>query len=56
MKFEVYKDEQNEYRWRLRATNHEIIADSAEGYHNLTDCLHGIHLVKCCSDAEVEQK
>jgi len=33
------------WRWRLRASNHLIIADSAEGYHNREDCLHGIQLV-----------
>jgi uncharacterized protein YegP (UPF0339 family) len=44
--FQVYKDIQGEYRWRLRAGNNRIIADSGEGYRSKADCLHGIELVK----------
>lgn len=32
MKFEIYKDAKGEWRWRLRAKNGRIVADSAEGY------------------------
>ena len=45
-KFEVYKDKAGEWRWRLRASNGRIIADSGEGYNNKQYCLHGIELVK----------
>ncbi|MCD0218109.1 DUF1508 domain-containing protein, partial [Enterobacter hormaechei subsp. steigerwaltii] len=31
MYFEIYKDAKGEYRWRLKAANHEIIAQG-EGY------------------------
>lgn len=31
-RFEAYKDAKGEYRWRLRAANGLIVADSAEGY------------------------
>lgn len=34
-----------EWRWRLRAGNHKIIADSGESYQKQDDCLHGIVLV-----------
>lgn len=46
--FEIYKDQDNpqEFRWRLRANNGEIIADSGEGYNDRDDCEHGIDLVK----------
>lgn len=44
--FEVFKDNSNEYRWRLRANNFRIIATSGEGYINKSDCLHAIQLVK----------
>lgn len=44
--FEIYKDKKGEFRWRLRATNGEIIADSNEGYDAKSDCKHGIDLVK----------
>lgn len=30
--FEIYKDAAGEWRWRLRAVNGRIVADSAEGY------------------------
>lgn len=30
--FEVYRDAGGDYRWRLRAVNGRIVADSAEGY------------------------
>ncbi len=33
MQFEIYSDVAGEYRWRLKADNGEIIADSAEGYN-----------------------
>jgi hypothetical protein len=44
-KFEVYKDRAGKYRWRLRATNGEIIA-SSEGYTSKAACLGGIAAVK----------
>ena len=53
MRYEVYKDGRGEWRWRLRAANHEIIATSGEGYKNKADCLHGIELVKDSADAPV---
>ena len=46
MKFEVFRDARNEYRWRFKAANGQIVAVSGEGYHNKQDCLHGIALVK----------
>lgn len=55
--FEVYKDKGGEYRWRFRADNGEIIADSNEGCVAKRDCLHGIDLVKQkASGAQVEDK
>jgi uncharacterized protein YegP (UPF0339 family) len=44
--FTIYKDARNEFRWRLRANNNEIVADSAEGYNNKSDCQRGIDIVK----------
>lgn len=32
MKFQIYKDKKKEFRWRLIATNGNILADSGEGY------------------------
>jgi uncharacterized protein len=45
-KFQIFKDRKGEYRWRLRARNGEIIADSNEGYSRKASCKHGIDLVK----------
>ncbi len=44
-KFEVYLDKAGEYRFRLKATNGEIIAVS-EGYKALAGCMNGIESVK----------
>jgi uncharacterized protein YegP (UPF0339 family) len=45
--FEMYRDRAGETRWRLRAANGRIIADSGEGYVDRDDALHGIELVRC---------
>jgi uncharacterized protein len=44
--FELFKDRQGQFRWRLKASNGKIIADSGEGYVQKSDCQHGIDLVK----------
>ena len=44
-KFEVYTDKKGEFRFRLKATNGEIIATS-EGYKAKPSCLNGIESVK----------
>jgi uncharacterized protein len=47
MYFSVYKsDQNNQYYWYMASDNHKKIADGAEGYHNKTDCINGIKLVK----------
>jgi uncharacterized protein len=56
-KFQLYKDRKGEYRWRLRARNGEIIADSNEGYSSKASYKHGIDLVKQqAANAEVEDQ
>ena len=45
-KFEVYKDKACEFRWRLRATNTQILATSGDGYAAKRDCLHAIDSIK----------
>jgi uncharacterized protein len=46
--FEIYKDQDNpqDFRWRLRANNGEIIADSGEGYIDKDDVEYAIELLK----------
>lgn len=38
--FETYADKKGEFRWRARAANGEVMADSAEGYTREHDCEH----------------
>ena len=35
---EVYRDDNGEWRWRVKAGNHETVA-SGEGYHDKRDAL-----------------
>ncbi len=44
--FKIYKDAKGEYRWRFRADNYKIVADSAEGYTTKKSCEDGIEIVK----------
>ena len=44
-KFEVYTDKAGEFRFRLKATNGQIIAVS-EGYKAMASCMNGIESVK----------
>lgn len=44
-KFEVYKDNKGEYRFRLKATNGQIIA-TGEGYAAKASCLNGVESVR----------
>ena len=38
MKFKIYRDVKDEYRWSLLARNGKIIADSGEGYKRKGKC------------------
>ena len=44
-KFEIYQDKAEEYRFRLKATNGQVIAVS-EGYASKSGCENGIESVK----------
>lgn len=55
MYFHLYKDFAGLWRWRLRAANHHIIADSAESYINRADCVHAINLVKGSYGAPIRE-
>jgi len=44
--FELYEDNAGQYRWRLRHTNGNIIADSGEGYASKANAENGIQSVK----------
>ena len=54
-KFEIYVDKAGEFRFRLKATNGQIIAVS-EGYKAKTSCVNGIESVKKnAPEASVEE-
>jgi uncharacterized protein YegP (UPF0339 family) len=44
--FEIYEDEGEEYRWRLRHRNGRIMADSGQGYASRSGVEEGINSVK----------
>ena len=44
-KFEIYTDKAGEFRFRLKATNGQIVATS-EGYKTMKSCTNGIASVK----------
>ncbi len=44
-KFEVFKNKKGEYRFRLKASNGQIIA-SGQGYNTKAACMNGIESVR----------
>lgn len=60
MYFEIYQQAGQtilggQWRWRLKAANHEIIAQG-ESYHNKQDCLIAVGLVMTTSqDTPIRQ-
>lgn len=55
MRFTMYKSG-TEWRWRLKASNHKIIAISSESYTNKSDCKDAIALVKGASNAPIDEE
>lgn len=45
-KFEVYADAKGEYRWRLKASNGQVVATGGQGYASERSCREGIESVK----------
>lgn len=55
-KFQIYKDKAGEYRFRLTASNGQVIA-VGEGYKTLANCENGIASVKKnAPDAEIVEE
>jgi uncharacterized protein YegP (UPF0339 family) len=46
LKFETYQDKSKEHRWRLKATNGQVIATSGQGYSDKRDCKNAIDRIK----------
>jgi uncharacterized protein YegP (UPF0339 family) len=45
-KFEVYEDKGKEFRWRLKASNGQVVAASSGAYATKADCEMAIDLIK----------
>ena len=52
-KLEIYRDAKREWRWRLRASNGRIVADSGEGYRRKSSMLRGIECVRVMLSGDV---
>ena len=54
MKFEIYADSGGSYRWRLRATNGQIVATSGESFASKANARSAAENVKArAGDAEL---
>ena len=54
-KYEIYKDIQENFRFRLKAGNNKIIVVS-EAYENKTNCINGVKSIQQNCQANVEDK
>ncbi len=50
MKVEIYKAKDG-WRWRAKAANGKIVADSGEAYERRVDCVHGLGIARDVLDA-----
>lgn len=46
MKFHIYQDARGEWRWRLKARNGRIVADSGEGYKRKGNAERAANMVR----------
>ena len=46
MKFEIYKGKKEDYRWRLKAANGQVIATAGQGYKAKADAEKAVDSVK----------
>ncbi len=54
--FWMYRDANQQWRWSLYAGNNRMIANSGEAYHNKSDCLHAISIVRGSGDSPVYEQ
>lgn len=53
--FQFYEDNANEWRWRIRGRNGEIIAASSEGFHQETYARNNLKsLLRFCLPADIK--
>ena len=56
-KFEIYKDNSGEFRWRLVHTNGQVIVNSGEGFKTKAKAMVNVNSVKeTAHSATVEAK
>lgn len=54
--FELYKNTQGKYDFRIKSKNGKILASSVQGYENKADVKHAIDLIKNhAKDAEIKE-
>jgi uncharacterized protein len=53
MHYVIGTDNQRLWRWVLKAANGKAIAVSSESYHNKSDCLYAIDLVRSTLNAPI---
>ena len=49
LKFEVYQDSANEYRWRLvsgEGSDRQVLSTGGQGYKAKADCMHGVKAIQ----------
>jgi uncharacterized protein YegP (UPF0339 family) len=46
MKFHLYRDKNREWRWRLKASNGRVLADSGEGYKRKGGARKAVEIVR----------
>jgi uncharacterized protein YegP (UPF0339 family) len=51
--YQIYRDTQNQWRWRYVAANGRIIAVSSESYWNLSDCRSAVEIMRNSSNSPV---
>ena len=55
MKFEIYKDKADEFRWRLKAGNGAVLATAGQGYKAKADAKKGVdNLMKAGTDDKMK--
>jgi uncharacterized protein YegP (UPF0339 family) len=50
LKSEVYQDAAQDFRWRLKAGNGEVLATAGQGYKAKADCAKGVERLKAEAD------
>lgn len=53
MRFEIYRDAEGVWRWRLRTASQRVVAISIESYRDRQACMDDLMLVKTSYSAPV---